>query len=167
VHFLQSVFASYELILAKYRLLADAVATSPEHSEIVKEIRAAEEQEDTPYLQEQAPKSAQRTLDGIKRVARIVGAMKEFAHRAGHEQAPSDINRALESTLIVAASELRCADVETHFENLPAVVCHLDDLNQVFLNLLVNAAHAIADRAPETGKGKSWSRPASRAARSW
>jgi two-component system NtrC family sensor kinase len=60
--------------------------------------------------------------------------------------AAADLNRALLSTLTVARNELKyVADVETEFGNLPMVVCNIGDLNQVFLNLLVNAAHAIGE----------------------
>ena len=63
-----------------------------------------------------------------------------------------DINRAIESTLIVVSNELKpVADVETGLGELPAVNCQLGDLNQVFLNLLVNAAHAIEDVVKDTG----------------
>ena len=58
--------------------------------------------------------------------------------------AAADLNKALLSTLTVARNELKyVADVETDFGDLPLVVCNVSDLNQVFLNLLVNAAHAI------------------------
>jgi signal transduction histidine kinase len=83
--------------------------------------------------------------------------MKEFSHvDRTNEKTPGDLNRALESTLIVARNELKyVADVETQFSELPPVLCHLGDLNQVFLNLLVNAAHAIDDVIKSRGgKGK-------------
>ena len=80
--------------------------------------------------------------------------MKEFAHPQA-EQAPADLNRALMTTLTVARAEYRyVADVETEFAELPPVVCNLSDLNQVFLNLIVNAAHAIEDdRADASEQG--------------
>ncbi len=79
------------------------------------EIHEIEEEEDAPFLREQGPKATQRTLEGVERVAKIVRAMKEFAHPAGLMQSHPDINRAMETTLIVAASELKnVTDVETH-----------------------------------------------------
>jgi signal transduction histidine kinase len=72
--------------------------------------------------------------------------MKEFAHPDQREQAPADLNQALQSTLVIARNEYKyVAEVETDFGDLPAVTCHVGDLNQVFLNLIVNAAHAIGD----------------------
>jgi len=70
----------------------------------------------------------------------------------GAEKAPADLNKALESTLLVASNELKyVADVKLDLGELPPVLCHLGDLNQVFLNLLVNAAHAVADVMKGTG----------------
>ncbi|MGA7852078.1 MAG: ATP-binding protein [Candidatus Acidiferrales bacterium] len=69
------------------------------------------------------------------------------------EKAPADLNKAIESTLIVARNEVKyVADVETDFGPLPHIHCHLGDLNQVFLNLFVNAAHAIGDVVKNTGE---------------
>ncbi|MFN8546231.1 MAG: ATP-binding protein [Candidatus Binatia bacterium] len=73
--------------------------------------------------------------------------------RDSEEKLPADLNQALASTLTVARNELKyVADVETDFGDLPPVPCHLGDLNQVFLNLLVNAAHAIGDVVGTTGR---------------
>jgi len=82
--------------------------------------------------------------------------MKDFAHPESKEKAAADLNKALLSTLTVARNELKCvADVETDLGDLPLVVCNISDLNQVFLNLLVNAAHAISEVVKGSGeKGK-------------
>jgi len=82
--------------------------------------------------------------------------MKDFAHPESKEMAAADLNKALLSTLTVARNELKyVSDVETDFGDMPLVVCNVGDLNQVFLNLLVNAAHAISDVVKGTGtKGK-------------
>jgi signal transduction histidine kinase len=82
--------------------------------------------------------------------------MKAFAHPGQKEKVAADLNRALADTLTVARNELKyVAEIETDFGELPPVVCHLGDLNQVFLNLLVNAAHAIGTVMKDTGvKGR-------------
>src|SRR5450759_1702940 len=83
-------------------------------------------------------------------------AMKAFAHPGQNEKAAADLNQALADTLTVARNELKyVADIETDFGDLPPVVCHLADLNQVFLNLLVNSAQAIGCLMKESGvKGR-------------
>ena len=107
--------------------------------------RVAEET-DLAYVLEQVPGTIDRTLEGVRRVATIVRAMKEFAHPDQKEMVETDLNRALQATLEVARNEYKyVADVETELAELPMVLCHAGDVNQVFLNLLVNAAHAIAD----------------------
>jgi signal transduction histidine kinase len=82
--------------------------------------------------------------------------MKEFAHPGRREKAAADLNKAIQNALIVARSHVKyLAEVETDFEELPPVFCHVADLNQVFLNLLINAADAIADVVKGTGtKGR-------------
>jgi signal transduction histidine kinase len=86
-------------------------------------------------------------LNGVERVATIVQAMKEFSHPDSGETELIDLNKALKSTLTVARNEIKyVADVEQDFDpELPLVQCRPGDINQVLLNLLVNAAHAIKD----------------------
>jgi two-component system NtrC family sensor kinase len=73
--------------------------------------------------------------------------MKAFAHPDRTEMAAVDLNLALESTLTIARGEYKCvAEVETDFGDIPHVTCLGGDVNQVFLNIIVNAAHAIGER---------------------
>src|ERR1019366_1586580 len=151
--FLQDSFGGLQTLLAKYQELRDAADSGPVSPELLADVHDAEEESDCAYLLEEIPKSLTQTLEGVTRVATIVRAMKEFAHPEGKEMAAADLNRALLSTLTVARNEIKyVADVETEFGDLPLVVCNIGDLNQVFLNLLVNAAHAIGDA--EKGSGK-------------
>ncbi len=102
---------------------------------------------DVAYLQEQVPKALERSLEGLERIAAIVRSMKEFAHPDQEEMLDADLNHALSTTLTIARNEYKyLADVETDFGDIPLVPCHVNELNQVFLNVLVNAARAIADR---------------------
>jgi signal transduction histidine kinase len=79
--------------------------------------------------------------------------MKAFAHPDQGQHSLADLNEALRSTLTVGNNELKyVADVRTDLGPLPPVRCQLGDLNQVFLNLLVNAAHAIADAVGDSGQ---------------
>jgi signal transduction histidine kinase len=72
--------------------------------------------------------------------------MKVFSHADQREMSEVDLNCAVSSTLVVARSEYRdVADVETDLGEIPRVVCHGGQINQVVLNLVVNAAHAIGD----------------------
>ncbi|HEY0713998.1 MAG TPA: ATP-binding protein, partial [Polyangia bacterium] len=93
-------------------------------------------------------------VEGTRRIGNVLGAMKEFMHPVNREKAPADINHALSNTLTVARSEYRyVARLETDFaDNLPFLICHIGDLNQVFLNLVVNAAHAVGEVFARTRK---------------
>ena len=110
----------------------------------------AEKQSDLEYLTERVPPAIERALDGIERVSSIVRAMRQFAHPST-ERAPIDVNEGLRTTLIVATSEYKyVADVELDLSELPLVMANGSELNQVFLNLIVNAAHAIESRVRDT-----------------
>ena len=111
---------------------------------------------DLEYLAENMPLALMRAADGIVRVATLVRSMKEFAHPDGQEKAFADINSAIQSTLVISTNEYRfVADIETEFGELPLLSCYVSELNQVFLNIIVNAAHAIGDLvAASGGRGK-------------
>ncbi|MFO0746957.1 MAG: ATP-binding protein [Myxococcota bacterium] len=104
------------------------------------------------YLLEQLPKAMDRMTDGIGRVATIVRSLKDFAHPDTQAMSPVDMNHAVETTLTIARNEYKyLADAETDFGALPPVTCHPGDINQVILNLVVNAAHAIGDKVGDSG----------------
>ena len=151
--FIQDSWKSVALLLAKYRELLGATESGAISPDLLTQLRAAEKDAECGFLLEEIPKALAQSLNGVDRVATIVQAMKEFAHPESREMAAADLNRALASTLTVARNELKfVADVETEFGDLAPVVCNIGDLNQVFLNLLVNAAHAIGDKEKSSGQ---------------
>lgn len=102
---------------------------------------------DLEFVSQELPLALEETMEGVERVTTIVRAMKDFSHPGEEGMAPADLNKALETTLAVARNEYKYwADVETDFGALPPVECWVADLNQVFLNLLVNGSHAIRDK---------------------
>lgn len=103
------------------------------------------EQSDLQYLLTEIPRALEQSLDGVQRVAKIVKGMKEFSHPGSEEKRAIDINRAIETTITVARHEWKyVADVTTEFApDLPLVSCLIGEFNQVILNLIINAAHAI------------------------
>ena len=107
------------------------------------------------YLLSELPKAMQRARDGLNRVKNIVRAMKEFSHPTSDAHASADINKAIETTLEIARSEYKhLAEIDLNLGPVPLVSCNIGELNQVFLNLLVNAAHAIeaAGKAAPSGR---------------
>jgi len=116
----------------------------------------AKENADLEYLREEIPSAIEQTLEGVQRVTKIVRAMKDFAHSDKGKKSNSDINDMLASCLTVAHNELKyVADIKFNYNpELPEIECYRDDLNQVFLNLLVNAAHAVGDVVGDASAGK-------------
>jgi PAS domain S-box-containing protein len=159
VRFLKDAFRDLESLLASYERLFAAAKESPLSPETMEELAAtAARTGNAGYLLEEIPKAIEQTLEGITRVATLVAAMKEFSHPGTKEKTSLDLNHAIESTITVARNEWKyVADVETEFDSsLPPISCLPGEFNQVILNLIVNAAHAIADvvgkGGPEKGK---------------
>jgi PAS domain S-box-containing protein len=152
LHFLRSANADLAPVMSQYRQLLASARQGPIAEEALVALESAEGQADLPFLVEQIPTAIARSLDGLQRVATIVRALKEFAHPEQNERKAADLNHALTTTLTMASNEYRyVADVETDFAELPRVMCHVGELNQVFLNLIVNAAHAIEECVPASG----------------
>jgi len=109
---------------------------------------AALEAGDVGYLEVEIPKAIRQTLEGVARVSKIVGAMKDFAHPGDEAATNVDLHRTIENTITVSQGEWKnMANLETELApDLPMVPCFPGEISQVLLNLVVNAAHAIEAR---------------------
>jgi signal transduction histidine kinase len=144
ITFTRDSFGDLAGLVGKYRQLRAAAAAGHVDPRALTELDEAETAADLDYLMENIPKALERSVEGLGRVATLVRSMKEFAHPEQKQKAPADLNRAIASTLTIARNEYKyVADIETDYGELPPVPCHIGELNQVFLNLIVNAAHAI------------------------
>jgi signal transduction histidine kinase len=134
-------------------LAAATAARNPATQALVAQLEALARTAELDYLSSEIPSSVDSIYDGVSRIAKIVRAMKELAHPGPREATAIDLPRALQNALDVTAAAYRyVADVETEFCAMPNVVCFGSDLNQVFLNLIVNAAHAMEDK--HGGRGR-------------
>jgi signal transduction histidine kinase len=108
---------------------------------------------DVPYLRSEIPNAVAQIQEGVGRVATIVRAMKRFSHPGPAEKIPMNIHQGIESTILVSRNEWKyVADLTTDFDpEMPPIPCVAGEFNQVILNLIVNAAHAIADVVKEYG----------------
>lgn len=158
IRFFQESFADIHALLDKYQELLQAVNEKRPAENMAKEIGVLIDEIELDYLQEEVPIAIEQSLEGNSRVAEIVRAMKEFAHPGIEEKTAVDINHAITNTIAVARNEWKyVAELVTEFdEELPVVPCLPGSFNQVILNIIVNAAHAIEDvvkdRVDEKGK---------------
>jgi len=145
--FFQDSFGDLIDIIKVYQKLIEASKSGSLTEELIQTAEERIEEFDLEYLEEEIPVAIQHTLKGVGRIAKIVQAMKIFAHPGGEEKEPADINRSIEKTITISRNEWKyVAELITDFdESLPLVPCFQAELNQVILNLIVNAAHAIAE----------------------
>jgi PAS domain S-box-containing protein len=156
VRFMKDAFQDMQQLLAHYERLLLLVKGGALTPKAILEIEEAVKRADAGYLLNEIPKAVDQTLEGVTRVSAIVSAMREFSHPGTKEKIPIDLNHAIESTITVARNEWKyVADLETDFDpTLPPILCLPGELNQVILNLIVNAAHAIADVVSKGGSEK-------------
>ncbi len=152
LRFLGDSFAAVVELLARLHQIADGTGTAGPDLRATMEHAMADA--DLDYLVEEIPKAISQSLEGLGQVARIVLAMKEFSHPGEREKAVVDLNQAIEQTLAVSRNEWKhfadiCLDLDAE---LPKVLCLPGELNQVLLNLVVNAVHAI-EAGKRTAKG--------------
>jgi two-component system NtrC family sensor kinase len=155
VSFLQSAQVDLNKLQIAYRDAFRRLANDETVEAVIPTISEIEITLDQEFLLKEIPLAFERTLEGVERVAGIVRAMKEFAHPDSAEHSSADLNHAIQTTLTVAHNEYKySAEVESRLSELPLVTCNVGELNQVFLNLIVNASHAIAESGKDVTTGR-------------
>ncbi len=156
VRFLEASYGDLKEMYEQYEKLLLALKNNASTPELVAETDACVRRVDPRFLMGEIPRAIAQTLEGVNRVSKIVRAMKDFSHPGTEEKTPININRALETTLTVAGNEWKyVAQIKTEFDpDLPLVPCLPGEFNQVLLNLVVNAAHAIGDITGKETKDK-------------
>ncbi|MCK5639307.1 MAG: histidine kinase, partial [Gammaproteobacteria bacterium] len=151
--FLGDAFEDYKELLAAYERIRRSVETGDVSEEMLKTVDELAEEKDVEFLNDEIPQAIKQSQEGLKRISKIVMAMKEFSHPGADEKTPIDINKAIETTINVSRNEWKyLCDIKTDLApDLPLVSCLPGEINQVLLNLIVNAAHAIADVVGKSG----------------
>ncbi|MEP7076190.1 MAG: PAS domain S-box protein [Acidobacteriota bacterium] len=154
--FAHDAFSDISLVLGVYDDFLKAAEAGEIKPEMISQIKEKVEKADLEYLLEEVPNALQQSMDGVSRIAKIVQSMKDFAHPGTRDKQTVDLNRAIESTVTVARNEWKyVADLEMNFDKtLPLVPCYLGEFNQVVLNMVINAAHAIGDVVGDGSQGK-------------
>jgi len=155
--FVRDSFNELLPVLKSPRQLLDALRDNQLSAELIQQTEATLKSADVDYLVDEIPKAVAQSLEGVERVAKIVRAMKEFSHPGTEDKTQVDLNHCIDSTLTIARNEWKyVAELVTEFDStLPPVTCLPGEFNQVILNLVVNASHAIADtlKDRDTAKG--------------
>jgi two-component system NtrC family sensor kinase len=149
-----SVFAVLDAAMA----VVDAARAGDVPPATIANVDALSRKAKLAYIQKQIPLALDQSLEGLGRIGGIVQAMKTFSHPSGAEKRAVNLKEAIETTVAVARNEWKyVAEVEIEFPpDMPAVPVLRNEFNQVVLNLLVNAAHALSDvtAGGSTGKGR-------------
>jgi len=154
--FLQESWPAFHTLFSLTREMQQEATPGPISPQTLQRLDALAQETDFEYLQTEIPSALEQSLEGIQRVTKIVRAMKEFSHPGSEEKKLIDVNQAIETTITVARNVWKyVADMETHFDpDLPRVLCHAGEFNQVILNLLVNAAQAMEQAVGDGSQGK-------------
>jgi signal transduction histidine kinase len=152
VQFMRTSMIDIAAVALAYRDLQHAVQSRGDVVAAAQRAVEAEKAADLDYILENAPIAIDSSIEGLGRIATIVRSMKEFAHPDQAVKQSADLNQAIRSTLVVARNEYKyVAEIDTQLTDLPLVQCYLGEFNQVILNLLVNASHAISDVVKDSG----------------
>ena len=152
IRFLDESFAALDAVFQAHRAFRNAVAASPLASDpaiagALDALARADRDADLPYLLGEIPVTLKQSLEGLGRVARIVHSLKEFSHPGSASKTPADLAQIAQNALTVSRHEWKyVAEVVTDFSpDVRPVPCIADQVGQVILNLVINAAHAIGD----------------------
>ena len=154
--FLKRSMTSLIDVLAAYRAVNGSVAAGQKPDEALALARTAEETNELEYLLGEIPRTFDETMSGLQRVTHIIKSLKEFSHPNTTAKSPADLNKAINTTIAVSRHEWKyVAEIVTELDpDLPMIPVCIDEMNQVMLNLIVNAAHAIGDALKQRGEAK-------------
>jgi PAS domain S-box-containing protein len=152
-HFMSDAFNSMIKLHGLYEEVLPVLAQSGQYSDVLEKINQEKQSLDIDYFISEVPTAINQSLDGIDRIRKIVLAMKAFSHPSNKEKHAANINQGIETTVIISRNEWKyVADLETDLDaNLPLVLCEIDEINQVILNMIINASHAIQEHAAKGG----------------
>jgi PAS domain S-box-containing protein len=146
LHFIEESFGKLKKMHEGYEQLVKAQSGNC-NLDLAAEIDNLTQTMHWPYLKTEIPKAIEQSLEGVARVTKIVRAMKDFSHPSQGVKVSADINQALESTVTISKNEWKyVADLIADFDpELPAVECIIEEINQVVLNMIINAVDAIKE----------------------
>lgn len=153
LHYVQHALETYIETDQKQTQVLKSIASVNQEAQEVLDFRNNQRID---HLNKEIPAAILESYEGLERVRKIVMAIREFSHPSQKSKAYSDINKCVQTTITISRNEWKyCADLETELDpNLPMVMCRIDELNQVLLNIIVNATHAIQEKQKGSSKDK-------------
>ena len=152
-HFLASAFERIDRVLTVGERLIQASKEGDDVDALIDEIEEVFTSAKIAYMRQEIPYAISESINGLDQVASIVKGMKQFSHPGEGEKKLVDINECIRNMITVSRNEWKyAAELETQLNNaIPFVYCNANEINQVFLNIIVNAAHAI-EQVKKEGK---------------
>lgn len=147
VQFLKDALEHFLPLCGELRRQLEQVKADAVPSAAVEALDAAITRHDITYYEEEVPGALAQTLEGLERISAIVRSVKQFAHPGSASMAATDLNEAMRTTALVSKNEWKyVAELEIDLDpGLPMVECSISEINQVVLNLIINAVHAISE----------------------
>ncbi len=158
ITFIQESFQDLNRLIQELLGLFKAAGENRIEDGMLSNITSVVEETDFEFVNEELPVAIDQTLEGVSRIKEIIKAMKDFSHPGDDGHVLSNLNHCIKSTATISKSEWKyVADLILNLDpDLVDIQCNPGELNQVFLNLIVNASHAIAKRlgpqSPDKGK---------------
>jgi len=145
--FLRDAFEKIGEVLSICAEVSMAGGEAEDPAATLKNISKVAQGANIDFIREEIPGAIEESLIGLARVSEIVSAMKSFSHPGTDDKQPIDLNEAITTTVTLSTNEWKyVSDVETELDpELPMVDCLPGEMGQVLLNIIVNAAHAIAE----------------------
>jgi len=156
LEFLEDAFGKMDSVIENGKRIIETAKTKGIVLSEESGTRGIRETSEIELIRREIPLAIKEAREGMARLTKIVSAMKEFAHPGKKEKTATDINEAIESTITVSKNEWKyVADLYTDLDpDIPLIPCQRDEFNQAFLNIIINASHAIADSIDKGGVTK-------------
>ncbi|MBK8944137.1 MAG: PAS domain S-box protein [Ignavibacteriae bacterium] len=120
------------------------------------ELKSALTDIDLEFLKDEIPSAIEQSIKGIEKIAKIVGAMRDFSHSGPKEKVATDLHRLLQNSITISRNEWKYyAEMVTDFDkSINSLICYASDLGQVFVNIIVNASHALESKLKNENAAK-------------
>ncbi len=153
VQFAMEAFEDLNGLVRACLEMIDSLSPEGRQSEEATRIRRLCEEMDLEFLREEIPRALEQSTEGLGHVRDIVRAMRVFGHQESGEFTAADLNEIVQNSLIVSRNEWKhTAQIELDLDpDLPPIQCQAGGIQQVILNILINAAHAVADEVRGAG----------------